>query len=92
MLKISKPLAELLGFEWKKRPEFKDILARPDKGKPSFYEYCGNRDPHDQFIEMSPLQVYKTRFIKAIESLIYKEGSIICLFIAILWKTWWLEM
>ena len=56
MLKISKPLAELLGFEWKKRPEFKDMLARPDSGKPSFHDYSGNRDPRDQFIEMSPLQ------------------------------------
>ena len=56
MLKISKPLAGLLGFEWKKRPEFKDMLARRDSGKPSFYDYSGNRDPHDQFIEMSPLQ------------------------------------
>ena len=56
MLKISKPLAELLGFEWTKRPEFKDILARPDSGKPSFHDYSGNRDPRDQFIEISPLQ------------------------------------
>ena len=50
MLKISKPLAELFGFEWKKRPEFKDMLARPDSEKPSFHDYSGNRDPRDQFI------------------------------------------
>ena len=56
MLKISKPLAGLLGFEWTKRPEFKDMLARPDCGKPSFHDYSGNRDSRDQFIEMSPLQ------------------------------------
>ena len=36
MLKISKPLAELLGLEWKKRPEFKDMLARPYSGKTFF--------------------------------------------------------
>ena len=55
-LKISKPLAEFLGFEWKKRPEFKDMLASPDRGKRSFHDYSGNRDPRDQFIGMSPLQ------------------------------------
>ena len=64
MLKISKPLAELLGFEWKKRPEFKDLYAASEKGKPGFHDYTGNRDPRDQFdqfIEMSPLQdVYYT--------------------------------
>ena len=55
MLKISKPLVELLGFEWKKIPEFKDMLARPDSGKP-FHNYSGNRNPRSQFIEMSPIQ------------------------------------
>ena len=30
--------------------------ACPDSGKPSFHDYSGNRDPRDQFIEMSPLQ------------------------------------
>ena len=56
MLKISKPLTELLGFEWTKRSEIKDMLAKPDSGKPSFHDYSGNRDHRDQFIEMSPLQ------------------------------------
>ena len=56
MLQISKPLDELLGLEWTKRPEFKDMLARPDSGKPSFHVYSGNRDPRDQFIEISLLQ------------------------------------
>ena len=56
MLKISKSLAELLGFKWKKRSEFKDMLARPYNGKPSFHDYSGNRDPFDQLIEMSLLR------------------------------------
>ena len=56
MLQISKPLDELLGLEWTERLEFKDMLARPDSGKPSFHVYSGNRDPRDQFIEMGPLQ------------------------------------
>ena len=56
MLKISKSLAELLGFEWTKRPKFKDMLAKPDSGKPLFHDYSGNCYHHDQFFEMSPLQ------------------------------------
>ena len=61
MLKISKPLAELFGFEWTKRPEFKleskDLLHNPDFGKPIFHDNTGSRtDPRDQYIEMSPLQ------------------------------------
>ena len=53
---MSKPIVELLGFEWTKRPKFKYLLAKPDSGKPSFHEYSGNRDHRNQFIEMSPLQ------------------------------------
>ncbi len=57
VLKISKPLAELLGFEWTKRPEFKDLLNNPDMRKPTFHDSARSRtDPNDQFIEMCPLQ------------------------------------
>ena len=57
VLKISKPLAELLGFESTKRPEFKDLLNNFDIRKLTFYDSARSRtDPNDQFIEMCPLQ------------------------------------
>ena len=94
MLKISKPLAELFGFEWTKRPKFKleskDLLHNPDFGKPTFHDNTGSRtDPRDQYIEISPLQ---DTYYTVIMSVIYKEDSVLFTSIVIFWRMWLLEM